>query len=125
MALDPKKGRAALRRGRVSVLGGEYFLTICTDQRRPGLTTATTAPAILAEMHRMTADGTWTVRCATVMPDHIHVLFVLGERLPLGKCIQRLKAKTSADLLDTACEWERDFFDHRLRPDDERLPIFL
>jgi putative transposase len=125
MALDPKKGRAALRRGRISIPGAEYFLTVCTDEHRLGLTTAATASAILAEMHRMTADGTWTLRCATVMPNQVHLLFVLGTRLPLGQCIQRLKAKTSAALRSAPCEWERDFFDRRLRPGDERLPLFL
>lgn len=125
MAFDPHKGRAALRRGRVSVPGAEYFVAICTDNRRAGLHAAAIASAVLAEVHRMTADATWSLRCATVMPDHIHLLLVLGARLTLGRCVQRLKAKTAAALNLATCEWERDFFDRRLRPGDERLGVLL
>jgi REP element-mobilizing transposase RayT len=61
------------------------------------------------------------------MPDHIHLLIVLGERLSLGKAVARLKAKTRAALAvaDAALEWERDFFDRHIRPDEDRLSLFL
>ncbi len=91
---DLIKGHAALRRGRVSIPNAEYFLTVCTDERRTGLTLCAVATAILAEMHAMDADQTWQVRCAVVMPDHIHLIMILGERLTLGKSIARLKSKT-------------------------------
>ena len=118
MARDPVKGRAALRRGRVSIPGAEYFLTVCTDQRRADITGSHIASAILAEAKAMDLDGTWHLRCAVVMPDHVHLLVVLGERLSLGKAMARLKAKTSASmrLADPALRWERDFFDRHVRP---------
>ncbi len=61
------------------------------------------------------------------MPDHVHVLFVLGQRLSLGKAIARLKSKTSAALAAVApsLEWERNFYDHHVRPAEDRLPLFL
>jgi hypothetical protein len=73
----------------------------------------------------MMVDGTWTLSSAVVMPDHMHLLITLGERLPLTKAVQRLKSKTSAALRSTDIRWERGFFDRQLRPSDERLPIFL
>ena len=125
---DPTKGHAALRRGRSSIPQAEYFLTICTDQKRPGLTTPAVASVILAEMRAMEADGTWQLRCAVVMPDHLHALAILGERLTLGQSIGRLKSKTKPALLTIApssLEWERDFYDHHVRPDEDRLALFL
>ena len=75
----------------------------------------------------MNEDFTWKLRCAVVMPDHLHLLVMLGSRIPLGKTVSRLKSKTSAVLAASQhkLEWERDFFDHRLRPSEERLDVFL
>jgi REP element-mobilizing transposase RayT len=124
---NPAKGHAALRLGRVSIPNAEYFLTICTDKARAGLTTPATAGFILREMHAMEADQSWQLRCAVIMPDHLHVLATLGERLPLGRCVARLKSKTAGALRSVAAEleWERDFFDQRLRPDEDRQSVFL
>ena len=127
---DPTKGHAALRRGRVSIPHADYFLTVCTDEKRPGLTSPAVATAILTELRAMDADGTWQLRCAVVMPDHLHALAILGERLTLGQSVGRLKSKTQASLRAVAANsaaslvWERDFYDHHVRPDEDRLALF-
>jgi putative transposase len=124
MGFDPTKGHAALRRGRYSQPSAEYFLTLCTDGRLQGLTTQPLAKVIMNELQAMVADETWYVRCAVIMPDHLHLLAILGERLPLGKAVQRFKAKTSAVLQARRLAWERGFFDRKMRPGDDRLAIF-
>lgn len=124
MALDPNRGHAALRRGRFSLAGREYFLTICTEGRRRGLTKPEIADAILTEANAMSADQTWILQCAVTMPDHLHLLIALGDRLPLAKAVQRLKAKTSAILRTYEIDWARGFFDRQLRPDDDRLAVY-
>ncbi len=126
----PEKGQAALRRGRFSQPDATYFLTLCTEERRAGLTHAILAGRILDEAHAMTTDATWTLRAATIMPDHIHLLITLGERLPLDKSVNRLKAKTSALLKEHANAassllWQRGFFDHKLRADDSVAAVLL
>jgi REP element-mobilizing transposase RayT len=75
----------------------------------------------------MDVDSTWKLRVAMVMPDHVHLLVVLGGRLSLGKSISRLKAKTMSELNASRVDldWERDFFDRLLRPDEDRLALFL
>jgi REP element-mobilizing transposase RayT len=72
----------------------------------------------------MADDGTWILLCAVIMPDYLHLLVVLGERLTLGKAVQRLKAKTSARLRVAGLAWERSFFDRQMRPGDDRLAVF-
>jgi REP element-mobilizing transposase RayT len=124
MTLCSAKGHAALRRGRLSQPGAEYFLTICAADGPNGLATPLVAGAILHEAKAMAVDGTWTLRCVVVMPDHLHLAMMLGPRLPLEKTVQRLKAKTAAALRSGGLEWERGFFDRKLRPDDKRLPVF-
>lgn len=125
MPPDPTKGHAALRRGRVSTPDASYLLTVCTDRRADGLIDPAVGARILGEMQAAQADDVWSVRCAVIMPDHVHLLIKLGPRLPLGKAVSRLKAKTSAALREKGYTWERDFFDHRLRGGDDVLDVFL
>jgi len=125
MPPDPAKGHAALRRGRVSLAGATYFLTICTNNRGAGLTTPQLARSVLYELRTMQTDEVWSVRCAVVMPDHMHLLIELGVKLCLGKAVSRLKAMTSACLRAGGIDWERGFFDHRLRTADDILDVLL
>jgi putative transposase len=125
MGSYPKPQGHALRRGRFSQPGATYFLTLCTENRVPGLTDPAIAERLLTETHTMTADATWTLRAATIMPDHVHLLVTLGDRLPIDKSVNRLKAKTSA-LLKThspVLVWQRGFFDHKLRADEPLAAI--
>lgn len=119
MARDEAKGHAALRRGRVSVAGARYFLTLCTRDRRTELVREVVGGAVLREVMTMEGESLWRVMALTVMPDHLHMLVELGERLTLSKAVSRLKAKTAADLRRVDVVWERGFFDHRLRRDDK------
>lgn len=125
MKSNQGRGHAALRRGRFSQSEAEYFLTICTEAKHSGLDMPSVAKTVFAEAHAMSADGTWGMQCAVVMPDHLHLLVTLGRRLSLARSIQRLKAKTSASLRAKGLSWERGFFDRQLRPDDNRMSLFL
>jgi REP element-mobilizing transposase RayT len=125
MTLDPAKGYRALRHGRYSQDGGEYFVTFCSEQRKPGLTTNSAGQAIVAEIQRMEAEAIWFMRCGVIMPDHIHLLFQLGEKLPLGKAIARFKSKSGTPLKACELRWQAGYFEHRLRPKEDPLPLFL
>jgi len=107
-----------LRKGRRSMPGVRYFISLCTKDRRAGLTEAALADAILAAWRLQHADGDYVFHCGTVMPDHVHCLFTLGDRFSLGKCIVKFKAKTKEALNTLGLEWQRDFYDHWLRADD-------
>lgn len=123
---DPSKGYRALRQGRHSLSGMEYFVTFCTDRRQTVLASEVVAPVILSEIQRMEAEGIWEMRCAVVMPDHVHLLFQLGTILTLGRAIARLKSKSLVGL--KACggsHWQAGYFEHRVRPEENPLPLFL
>jgi len=125
MALDPHKGYRSLLRGRSSQSGSEYFLTFCTAHRQQGLDAEPIASAILAEIHRMETEGVWRSRCAVVMRDHIHLLVQLADKLTLGKAVARLKGKTSARLKAAGIPWQDGYYEHLMRPKEDRLPVFL
>jgi putative transposase len=120
----PEKGSGHLRIGRVSVPGAGYFITICTHERRPGLAQPNMLVAMQAELTAMQSDQVLQVRAFTLMPDHLHLLLTLGERLELSRAIARLKAKLAPALKNSAIGWQAGFHDHLLRPEESLGPYF-
>jgi REP element-mobilizing transposase RayT len=76
------------------------------------------AEAVLETLRTWHDEKDGRIIAATIMPDHIHVLFELGVRLTVGRCVARWKAdvrrKTSY-----AEGWQRDFWEHRVRNDEQ------
>jgi putative transposase len=107
------------------VPNAEYFVTFCTEYRQKGLITPAVAEPILDELRAMQAEQLVSVRCATVMPDHVHALVRTGDSLSLGRVVARWKAQTVTALHAAGLKCQRGFHEHRLRPDEARLPFFL
>jgi putative transposase len=85
----------------------------------------TVASAILAHARHLTADGHWRVRTAIVMQDHVHLLVTLGGEAELSKVVRLFKGTSSRVLRQRQLCWQHGCFDHRLRDNEDRLPLFL
>jgi putative transposase len=124
----PIRKTDALRRGRISSAGELYFVTLVTKDRAPWLATARTRDVLLAVVRAWNSERNGRVLAATVMPDHVHVLIELGDRLTVGQAVAGWKSATrrGAGYAET---FQRDFWEHRLRetedPEDYGLYIFL
>ncbi len=108
-----------LVRGRVSIPGATYFLTIVEKHRRPGFSHPQVAATILGAMSNLSAPGDLVPIISVVMPDHAHILARLGDRLALSQCIGKLKTSTKPILRLHGLEWQASFHDHQLRPSDD------
>jgi REP element-mobilizing transposase RayT len=95
-----------------------YFITCCTDRRKTSLTYPPIANAVLRALDA-TAPLDALPLCAVVMPDHFHVLLQLGHRLRLGQIIAKWKIAPKAALQSSGLAWQPDFFEHRIRPEDD------
>ncbi len=115
----------SLRIGRFSQFYSQYFLTFCTEGRQAKLANAEFYEHFLKNCEDCQNDGVFELLSFTVMPDHLHLLIRLGERLSLGKTVARIKAKSGPVLKTTSTPWQKGFYDHRLRHDEDRLPVFL
>lgn len=51
---------------------------------------------------------------ATVMPDHVHLLFTLGSRLRVGQVMGKFKS-LARDMGKVPWQWEQDGFEHQVR----------
>jgi REP element-mobilizing transposase RayT len=115
-----KGRRSELRKGRVSVAGGSYFLTKCLLDR--GLDTFSRAgfAEILIDSFVWARDQGWyRLLGFVVMPDHYHLVIGLGERKPLDRVMQSLNRFTAGQVneaLDrSGMLWEEGYYDHLLR----------
>ncbi|WP_162029704.1 MULTISPECIES: transposase [unclassified Lentimonas] len=73
----PVRKTTRLRQGRVSILQARYFITSTTQRRVSGLSRPLLIEQLHAQLRSMQASEDFNLHCATVMPDHIHLLFTL------------------------------------------------
>ena len=114
----PVRKTEHLHRNRVSLPGCRYFLTFCALRPVDVLTRPDLGRLLLAHIRELFSGQDATLLCATLMPDHAHVLFRLGDRLTLGQMAAKFKGKTFDALKEFDAVWQRDFYDHRLRSED-------
>lgn len=122
----PKKPPAhqhSLRRGRHSQTNSRYFVTFCAQPTSPDLASPTTHQAFQETVNAMEADETISHTSYTLMPDHAHLLFLLGKRLSLARTIARLKSKTRQLTPTEPPIWQSGYYDHKLRNEEEAYPI--
>ena len=127
--MDPKRQPQPTRRtpdlliGRQSIPGARYFLTLCEAKRRPGFLDPIVAQELKRALDQIHLSGDFSLVAATVMPDHVHMLGILGQRLSLSRMVGKFKADTHRCLRSHGLAWQENFYDHRLRAEKESGPF--
>ena len=94
-----------------------FFITINCKQR--GVNTLCRQPvaqALLDSVRQYEASGRWHLWLALLMPDHLHLIVSIRPDLGLRAVIGNWKRYQATHL---GIEWQANFFDHRLRDEDE------
>ena len=125
MSPFPVRKTANLSKGRVSIPFARYFITCCVERPEDRLVQPVFATYLMKNLYDQTSDKDFKLICATVMPDHVHLLMELGDRISLNRVISKYKAKTKGFLESRGIEWQSNFFEHRLRPDEAANPYAL
>jgi putative transposase len=120
-----QRGYPALRLGRFSQPGANYFLTLCLQRPKIGLTREPVLGEIFSEIRHLEDNGLWAARTAVVMPDHIHLLATLGREKDLSETLRFFKGRLAVAFRNYGLRWQPSFYDHRLRSTTEVLPTFL
>jgi REP element-mobilizing transposase RayT len=121
----PLKGFGALRKGRHSSPGADYFITICLQRPSAALIKGHIAQCCLVELRRLEAEQVLRLRCAVFMPDHLHLLATLGQTANLSAVVRLFKGRLTPLLRKHGAAWQQSFYDHCLNPEEDRLPVFL
>jgi REP element-mobilizing transposase RayT len=93
-----------------------FFITICCRHRIknqlcwPGL-----ARAIFNSVEFRNEKHVWYAHLVMLMPDHLHALISFPYERPMKQIIADWKRFLATRL---NVDWQRDFFDHRLRRDE-------
>jgi len=110
---------------RCSIPNATYFITFCIRARASELKDHSVATRLIAAWHSLEESKDITLIRGIIMPDHVHVIFTLGERLTLSQVIGRFKASTRGCVGEAQVHWQRGFHDHRLRSGEPIEPFAL
>lgn len=80
---------------------------------------------IINAARKLSSDFVWNLRCMVVMPDHVHLLITLGREETLAQAIRLFKGRLAPILRSQALGWQSGYYDHRMRVDEDILPVFL
>jgi len=117
-----------LRKGRFSETGRAYFVTtILADRRQACFNDFYCARLVVVQMRDLHEAGEIDSMAWVVMPDHVHWLFQLKGINTLAGVIKKFKAR-SAHKVNRYLErhgslWQKAYYDHALRKEEEILDI--
>jgi len=97
--------------------GSWFFITIkCLPQGTNQLCKADSGGGVLAAMSHNHDKLVWHCRLCLLMPDHLHAIIAFPREPGMQTVISNWKKFVAFKL---GVRWQRDFFDHRLRDDQE------
>lgn len=114
----PRRRTHDLCKGRISLAEACYFISCSASRPESRLTQPAIANQIITVFQRLAHDDDISLLCATTMPDHIHLLGGLSGRLSISGMVGKFKTYTRTFLVTAGIFWQRNFFEHRLRPDE-------
>ena len=96
--------------------GSVHFITLCcTPRGRNQLCHPAIAESLFAAARHYHEHHRWYLRLMLLMPDHLHALVAPAPTEFLHKLIGTWKSYVTKA---AGVEWQRNFFDHRLRSDE-------
>ena len=126
-AVTPGRGHAALRRGRVSVPGQIYNITVATLGRAPFFSTFPVAAAAARCFADRAVLQDADMLAWVLMPDHAHWLVQLGETADLPALVSRLKSASARHanrrLGRVGTLWAPAYHDRALRREEDVVAV--
>ena len=112
-----------LRIGRYSEPYRAYFVTTTLNQRKRYFSDFYCARLVVNEMRILHEAGDINSFAWVVMPDHIHWLFQLTEQKTLSEVMKYFKARSARKvnhyLQREGTLWQKAFYDHAIRKDED------
>lgn len=93
-----------------------FFITVCCQLcGRNQLAIPVVGPPLIATIEHRNENHIWWAHLAVIMPDHVQFLLFFPRERPFKITMSKCKEWTAKSL---HIEWQRDFFDHRLRREE-------
>ncbi|MEI6168122.1 MAG: hypothetical protein WCS52_13115 [bacterium] len=98
-------------------IGALFHVRVRVDRDTPcSLTGPSLAPLVLEAARRYHDECRWGMSLLVVMPDHLHMIASFPDEPGMSRTISAWKTITAKRC---GIKWQSNFFDHRLRNDDE------
>lgn len=114
-----------LRKHRQSSPNLYYAITTVTHGRVPLFRDFNTARLVINHLNQHDAEGITETLCYVLMPDHLHWMFKLKDKLALSQTVKRLKGRTAIHinqyLKRQGSVWQKDYFEHQIRCEKDLL----
>ena len=113
----------ALSKGRVSLSGQIYLVTVVTLDREPIFNCFQFGRIVAKEFMHCDQYGISSTLAWIVMPDHFHWLMQVGPAMCLSTVVGNVKSHAARKINRTAGRgggtvWQRGFHDHALRSEE-------
>ncbi len=113
-----------LRKGRHSEPGRVYFVTtVLAERERRYFADFDCARLVVQVMRSLQQEHDVDSIAWVIMPDHIHWLFQLGPNAALSEVMKKFKARSALavnrHLHRQGPLWQKAFYDHALRDEDD------
>lgn len=114
----------ALLKGRYSEPGRAYFVTVALDEREQRyFADWRCGRGVVAEMRALHDDGIVNSLAWVIMPDHLHWLFELKDKMTLSAAMKHFKACSARRVNDylnrSGTLWQKGFHDHAIRDGED------
>ena len=124
---SPAQGTQRTRLGRASSPGQIYHVIAATKDRQPLFSQYDRGRFVVKALMRGEHASIATTIAYVVMPDHLHWVMQLHQRMDLSTCVGNIKSY-SARLLNASLGtkgpvWQRGFFDSALRRECDLIAL--
>ncbi|WP_166263152.1 REP-associated tyrosine transposase [Marinobacter caseinilyticus] len=109
-------------RHRYSIVGQEYLLTTCTQNRNPIFHNFQSARSVVRVMRQLEIQNQAIITCWVIMPDHIHLLLQLKIEKELSGVVALLKVNASK-FAGFHIPWQKGFHERALRNYEDRRTV--
>ncbi len=122
MSQKPGKGYKELRKNRLSLEHGAYFLSAFKDPCMSRLDNLTCFGAFLNILDNLEGEKLLEWFAVVMMPDHFHLVIRIGQGINLSKLMQRIKGSSSYEinrgLGRSGPVWYKGFHDRKIRANE-------
>lgn len=116
-AQPPSKPHGSnLRKGRISIAGQLYSITIVCRDRKQFFMDFKTSRTLIRILQEHEEHGHARTLCFVVMPEHLHWLMELGSKRELSVVIRSVKSLSSRRTGQKL--WQKGYYDHGLLHDE-------
>ena len=108
-----------LRKNRVSLAFHYYSVTVVSNHRKPIFAAFDIARSAIQNLYRSDQQQATKTIGYVLMPDHVHWLFQLLDKLSLAETVGQFKGRSSRTIKqpDESINnvWQRGYYDHCIR----------